>query len=483
MFYLRSAGERRPREGSGPDHGGRLRLLIHRAALVAGAMATNSSPNSDHRDDTAEDHAPVAAGANNMIIFGMPSVLCLRYDNNRRNGAAIGALTSSFAQEYDNFESQIFVRSCHGTCLLNTNLQSGTVETLKCLIEEREGIPVKDQCLIFGAKPLRDGTLLRDYAIRDESTIDVLPRIRGGRREDITLDELLTRPAPLTKDVRVIELPPGSRRVLDEVGVRILRGIMSCVLKNHKGKLAFKEGEFIPKNLRVSVVTNDQDGVLWETASVKLHNISASETLTDGSQKENYRRLREVIEHVFRRTGGSGPQYPLHVESIDSTLTTLSEETTPLWTAATSGLAERTQLLEALAATLDPVQMASMWWNLVRFHDSLTRERRIEFRKAVESTNQSNWAKDLTHQIFSDVYNYEIPPSYDNSALDLLFFARNWFTHAPKQQRNDLGAQIFQGLPHLDYIFTHHFIRFMPNILLGLHEKKFDLTEILVPLT
>jgi ubiquitin-large subunit ribosomal protein L40e len=76
---------------------------------------------------------------------------------------------------------QIFVRSCHGTCLLNTNLQSGTVETLKCLVEEREGIPAKDQYLIFGAKPLRDGTLLRDYAIRDESTIDVLPRIRGGR--------------------------------------------------------------------------------------------------------------------------------------------------------------------------------------------------------------------------------------------------------------------------------------------------------------
>ncbi|PVH36421.1 hypothetical protein PAHAL_6G070100 [Panicum hallii] len=449
-------------------------------------MATRGS--SDHRD--AEDHALVVAGANNMKMFGMPRDLFLRYDNNRRNGAAIGASTSSFAQEYDNFESQIFVRSCHGTCLLNTNLQSGTVETLKCLVEEREGIPAKDQYLIFGAKPLRDGTLLRDYAIRDESTIDVLPRIRGGSREDMTLDELLVRQAPLTKDAVVNELPPGpgvsnSTKVLDEAGVRVLRGIMSCVLKNHKAKLAFRENELTAEKLRVSVVTNEQDGVLWETASVKLHNISAKETLTDDTQKENLRRLREVIERVFRRTGGNGPQYPLHVESIDSTLVTLSAETTTPLSPATSGLlAGRTQLLEALAATVDPVQMASMWWNLIRFQDSLTRERRTVFRKAVESTKQTNWSQNLSHHpLFSNVYNYENPPSYDNSAVDLLFFARNWFTHVPKQQWNDLGAQVFQGLPHLDYIFTHHFIRFLPNLLLGLREKKFDLREILVPLT
>jgi hypothetical protein len=67
-------------------------------------MATRGS--SDHRDGIAEDHALVVAGANNMKMFGMPSDLFLRYDNNRRNEAAIGASTSSFAQEYDNFESQ-----------------------------------------------------------------------------------------------------------------------------------------------------------------------------------------------------------------------------------------------------------------------------------------------------------------------------------------------------------------------------------------
>lgn len=255
------------------------------------------------------------------------------------------------------------------------------------------------------------------------------------------MDELLTRKAPLTKDAVVNELPPGpgvsnsTRQVLDEAGVRVLRGIMSCVLKNHKAKLAFRENELTAEKLRVSVVTNEQDGVLWETASVKLHNISARETLTDGFQKENLRRLREVIERVFRRTGGNGPQYPLHVESIDATLVTLSAETTTPLSPATSGLlAGRTQLLEALAATVDPVQMASMWWNLIRFQDSLTRERRTVFWEAVESTNQSNWSQDLSHPLFRNVYNYENPPSYGNSAVDLLFFARNWFTHVPKQQ-------------------------------------------------
>jgi hypothetical protein len=48
-----------------------------------------------------------------MKMFGMPRDLFLRYDNNRRNGAAIGASTSSFAQEYDNFESQV---RAHASC-------------------------------------------------------------------------------------------------------------------------------------------------------------------------------------------------------------------------------------------------------------------------------------------------------------------------------------------------------------------------------
>ncbi|CAO2168437.1 unnamed protein product [Urochloa humidicola] len=398
--------------------------------------------------------------------------------------------TSSFAQESNNFESQIFVRSSQGTCLLKTNLHSGTVETLKCQIEEREGIPVEDHYLVLGGKPLRDGTLLGDYAIRDESTIDVLPRIRGGGRKDMSLDELFTLQAPLIKDVPVYNLPPGEvvwnlRKVLDVVGVRILRGIMSCVLKNHKAQLAFRE-EFEAEKLRVSVVWNEQDGILWETASVKLDNISARDPLTSDSQKENYRQLRKVIQIVFLRTGVDGPQYPLHVESIDKTLEILTSEPPVQLSVAISGLAARTQLLEALAATVDPVQVASIWWNLVRFHDSLGRERRKKFRKAVRSTKETNWAGVVSsNPLFKNVYHYDNPPSYNNSAMDLLFFARNWFTHVPKekQQWNNLGGQVSKGLPHLDYIFTHHFIRFMPNLLLGLYENKFDLTEILVPLT
>jgi ubiquitin C len=78
---------------------------------------------------------------------------------------------------------QIFVRTCNRTIGLNVNLASDSVEEVKRLIEEREGIPVSEQHLIFGGKPLRHGTSLRDYeALGDGSTINVIPRIRGGNR-------------------------------------------------------------------------------------------------------------------------------------------------------------------------------------------------------------------------------------------------------------------------------------------------------------
>jgi ubiquitin C len=62
-------------------------------------------------------------------------------------------------------------------------VRSDSVEEVKRVIEEREGIPVTEQHLILGGKPLRHGTFLRDYdALGHQSTINVFPRIRGGNR-------------------------------------------------------------------------------------------------------------------------------------------------------------------------------------------------------------------------------------------------------------------------------------------------------------
>ena len=46
-----------------------------------------------------------------------------------------------------------------------------TTETIKLKIQEKEGIPIDQQQLMFGEEQLKDGYTLRDYKIEDDSTL------------------------------------------------------------------------------------------------------------------------------------------------------------------------------------------------------------------------------------------------------------------------------------------------------------------------
>jgi hypothetical protein len=46
-----------------------------------------------------------------------------------------------------------------------------SVGALKAAVEDREGIPARDQRLVFGGKELSDDRLLSDYGVRSESTV------------------------------------------------------------------------------------------------------------------------------------------------------------------------------------------------------------------------------------------------------------------------------------------------------------------------
>ena len=145
---------------------------------------------------------------------------------------------------------QIFVQTSPGKTITLNVESNHSIKALKWLIEDKEGIPPDQQCLIFADTELEDSYTLHDYGIPKESILHLILKVEVWLK--MSAGKLVTlelKPSDKIRDVKEkIHVKEGilsdrQRLIFDGKQLKDSRSVGECNFQKHSVLYLEEDGE------------------------------------------------------------------------------------------------------------------------------------------------------------------------------------------------------------------------------------------------